>query len=230
MKLSLLDYIVCPTCSGKLTLKIQKQKKNEVIQGIIRCNDCKISFPVINYIPRFVTDTKKDFIKTEDAFSTKWKINHKNHQEKSWISFQQKWFLDRFGWTTLGNLKKFLKTKKTILEAGTGVGNTAKLLSSNPDSVVFAIDASTSVEFAYKKYGKTKNLHFLQADLRNLPFKKKSFDYILSDQVLHHTDNTKKSFTYLTKFLKKNAQISIYVYNKKLPLENLQMISFVKPL
>jgi len=218
LKLSLVDYLVCPTCSGEITLNIQKKVKNEIITGKLKCKNCGDSFSITNGIPRFVTDTEKDFVKTEDVFSAKWKLHHKNHQEKEWTSFQQKWFLDRFGWNTLSNFKNFLKSKKIILEAGTGVGNTAKLLSFNPKSTVFAIDASDSVEFAHKKYGKLPNLHFLQADLRNLPFKKKFFDFILSDQVLHHTDDTKKSFTYLTKFLKKNSYISIYVYNKKAPI------------
>jgi ubiquinone/menaquinone biosynthesis C-methylase UbiE/uncharacterized protein YbaR (Trm112 family) len=217
LKLNLVDYLICPKCNKNLTLKSLKSSKLEVQIGILKCQN-NHKFHIKNGIPRFVTDTKKDFVKTEDAFSAKWKLNHKNHQAKEWTSFQQKWFFTRFGWNTMTNFKNFLKPKKLILEAGTGVGNTAKLLSSNPRSTVFAIDASDSIEFAYKKYGKKSNLHFLQADLRNLPFKKKFFDFILSDQVLHHTDNTKKSFTYLTKFLKKNSNISIYVYNKKAPI------------
>ena len=58
----------------------------------------------------------------------------------------------------------------------------------------------------------------MQADLRQLPFKKNFFDYVYSDQVLHHTKNTQTSFKYLTKFLKKDGHISIYVYNKKAPI------------
>jgi len=217
LKSNLVDHLICPKCNKNFTLKISKSLKSEIHSGSLKCQN-NHKFEIKNGIPRFVTDTKKDFVKTEDAFSAKWKLHHKNHQAKEWTSFQQKWFLDRFGWNTLSKFKNFLKTKKTILEAGTGVGNTAKLLSSDPKSTVFAIDASDSIEFAYKKYGKSPNLHFLQADLRNLPFKKKFFDFILSDQVLHHTDNTKKSFMYLTKFLKKNSYISIYVYNKKAPI------------
>ena len=111
-----------------------------------------------------------------------------------------------------------MKTKKTILEAGTGVGNTAKLLSSNSQSTVFAIDASESIEFAYKKYGKIQNIHFLQADIRKLPFKKNFFDFICSDQVLHHTKDTESSFKMLSKLLVKKGIISIYVYRKKGPM------------
>jgi len=63
-----------------------------------------------------------------------------------------------------------------------------------------------------------KNIHFIQADIRQLPFKKNFFDFICSDQVLHHTKNTRTSFLKLTKLLVKGGLISIYVYNKKSPM------------
>ena len=218
LKTELLQYLVCPTCKGQISVNVHKKIKNEIINGKINCKNCKNIFQIIEGIPRFVIDKTKDFIKTEDSFSAKWRIHHKNHQAKDWIEFQKKWFLDRFGWNSISYFNDFLKNKQYILEAGTGVGNTAKMLSANPTSQVFAIDASQSIDFAYKKYGKTSNLHFLQADLRELPFKTNFFNYILSDQVLHHTKNTATSFKYLTKFLAKKGYISIYVYNKKAPI------------
>ena len=217
MQINLLEYLQCPLCHGQLSLKINKKIKKEIITGKFSCNKCKEIFPVKKGIPRFVKDKEKNFVKTEDSFSAKWKKHHVNHQAKDWIDFQQKWFFDRFGWKTIKQFKEFMLTKKFVLEAGTGIGNTANLLSINPSSTIFAIDASESIDFAFKKYGKKSNLHFLQADLRKLPFKKNFFDYILSDQVLHHTNNTETSFKYLTKFLNKSGEISIYVYNKKAP-------------
>jgi len=213
-----LNYLVCPTCSGKIISNIRKKVKNEIITGNLKCKNCGDSFPITNGIPRFVMDKTKDFVKTEDAFSAKWRRHHKNHQAKDWITFQQNWFLERYGWKSIKQFNEFLKNKNYILDAGTGVGNSAKMLSSNSNSQVFALDASESIDFAYKKYGSIKNIHFLQADLRKLPFKKNFFDYIYSDQVLHHTKNTSTSFKYLTKFLSKVGHISIYVYNKKAPI------------
>ena len=98
------------------------------------------------------------------------------------------------------------------------MGNTASLLSSNKQAQVFAIDISDGIEFAYRKYGAAKNIHFLQADLQKMPFKKRFFDFIFSDQVLHHTNNTQKSFKILTKYLQKKGIISIYIYKKKGPI------------
>ncbi|MFM7795943.1 MAG: class I SAM-dependent methyltransferase, partial [Candidatus Nitrosotenuis sp.] len=156
-------------------------------------------------------DKTRDFLTTEKSFSAKWNIYNENYHAKEWFEYQKNWFLERFGWKTLHNFYSFLKTKQRILDAGTGIGNSAKLFSGNRNANVFAIDASQSIEFAYKKYGSVPNIHFMQADLRNLPFKENFFDFICSDQVLHHTDNTEKSFKYLIKFLQKRGMISIYV-------------------
>ncbi len=217
MKPTLVEYLVCPTCRKNFTIKITKKSKNEILEGYLLCAN-KHKFKITNGIPRFVIDLTKDFVKTEDAFSSKWKIYHKSYHEKKWFEFQRNWFLERFQWNTLDNFNKFLLTKHSILDAGTGLGNSANFLSTNKQALVFAIDASESINFAYQKYGDGGNIHFLQADLRQLPFKKNFFDYVYSDQVLHHTKNTETSFKYLTKFLKKAGHISIYVYNKKAPI------------
>lgn len=217
MKSILVKYIVCPECGKNFTLYSQITKGDEIIDGKLVCIKGH-KFRIVKGIPRFVIDKTLDFVRTEDAFSSKWKKFNKSYHDRQWFLHQQNWFLDRFGWKNLKNLNKFLKTRTKILDAGTGIGNSAKLFSSNSDALVFAIDASASIEFAYKKYGAAQNIHFIQSDLRRLPFKKHFFDFICSDQVLHHTKNTETSFKYLTKFLQKNGLISIYVYNKKAPI------------
>lgn len=218
MKQSLINHICCPKCKGKIRLTSKKSIKNEIIEGLLQCLGCKEKFPIKKGVPRFVKFDKSDFKKTEDAFSAKWTKYNKIYQDKNWYDFQKKWFLDRFGWKTLPKFNKFLNSCKKILDAGTGLGNSAKLFSHNPKSEVFAIDASDSIDFAYKKYGSAPNVHFLQADLRNLPFKNRFFDFVCSDQVLHHTKDTESSFKYLCKLLNSQGMISIYVYKKKAPM------------
>jgi len=217
MKESLVEYLICPICSKNLTLKIKKKIRGEINEGELTCLR-KHTFPVKEGIPNFVIDKSKTFVKTEDSFSSKWKNYNKTYHSKKWFDGQKKWFLERFGWKTRSNFNKFLKTRRRILDAGTGVGNSAKLFSSNTKADVFAIDASESVTFAYKMYGKITNIHFLQADIQKLPFKKGFFDFICSDQVLHHTKNTERSFKILTKLLAKRGIISIYVYKIKGPM------------
>lgn len=216
MKEILVQYLICPICGKKFSLKSNKANSAEILEGKLVCLK-NHKFPIKDGIPRLVVDKSKIFVKTENSFSSKWKNYNKTYHSKKWFDGQKKWFLERFGWNTSTNFNKFLKTKTRILDAGTGVGNSAKLFSANPKADVFAIDASESVIFAYKKYGKTSNIHFLQADIQKLPFKKGFFDFICSDQVLHHTKDTKSSFKILTKLLAKKGLISIYVYKIKGP-------------
>jgi len=217
LKENLVQYLICPKCNSKFILKSMKKRSSEILEGQLICSK-KHKFPIKKGIPRLIVDKTRIFVQTEDSFSSKWRNYNKTYHTKKWFTNQKKWFIDRFGWKTENNFNKFLKTRTIILDAGTGVGNSAKLFSTNPKSQVFAIDASESVDFAYKKYGHESNIHFLQADIRKLPFKKNFFDFICSDQVLHHTKDTESSFKILTKLLVKNGIISIYVYRIKGPM------------
>ena len=207
----MVQYLICPICGKKFSLKCNKTNSAEILEGKLICLK-NHKFPIKDGIPRLVVDKSKIFVKTENSFSSKWKNYNKTYHSKKWFNVQKKWFLERFGWNTISNFNRFLKTRTRILDAGTGVGNSAKLFSTNQRANVFAIDASESIIFAYKKYGKIPNIHFLQADIQRLPFKKGFFDFICSDQVLHHTKNTESSFKALTKLLAKKGMISIYVY------------------
>ena len=92
MKSSLLEYLVCPSCRSTLEIKIKSKIKNEIKEGTLSCTNCNDKFKIINGIPRFVVDATKDFVRTEMAFSEKWKTHHTNHHAKDWIEWQKKCF------------------------------------------------------------------------------------------------------------------------------------------
>ena len=86
LKPTLVEHLVCPICRKNFNIKITKKSKEEIMQGYLFCSN-KHKFKIIDGIPRFVTDLTKDFVKTEDAFSSKWKIYHKSYHEKKWFEF-----------------------------------------------------------------------------------------------------------------------------------------------
>jgi len=217
MKQELLEHIVCPRCSGEFELKNKTEKNGEVFEGTLIC-DRLHRFHVTKGVPRLIVpDSKTIKSQTIRAFSKKWHYFERACSPKRWMKLQYKWYLDRYWGGNESRFKRFLQTRRLILDAGTGIGHSAKWLSANPKAQVFAIDLSEGIDVAYKNYGKTDNIHFMQADLTKLPFKMK-FDFILSDQVLMNTANTVNSFRYLTKFLARNGVIGIYVYKKKGPI------------
>jgi SAM-dependent methyltransferase len=85
----------------------------------------------------------------------------------------------------------------------------------------FGIDVSNSVDVAKRRFDKTSvntKGFFMQEDIANLPFTERMFDVVFSEGVLHHTDNTEKTFAHLAKLLKPGGLFMFYIYRKKGPI------------
>ncbi len=158
---------------------------------------------------------------TNDSFSEKWvKLDNESSTEVGEV-FQKEWVLDLYGFKTLQGLQDFLKDKKVIIDAGCGLGYKSAWLAENaPNSIVFGIDYSDAINVAARRYKQIPNLYFFRGDIANLPFKKGSVDFVLCDQVIHHTENPEKTFEHLSSLLSATGKFACYVYAKKaLPRE-----------
>ncbi len=163
--------------------------------------------------------------KTIKTFREKW-INNPD------LAFSQtlnkdseifKWILNRNGFRNISFFKKYLKSKKRILDAGCGNGRVTALLRKYSDprkTEIIGIDL-VSVEIPkknLKKYSLDQNTKFIQADLMKKLGKIGKFDFIYCQEVLHHTKRPEKAFQNLIQALEKNGEIAIYVYKKKAPI------------
>src|SRR5467141_1540519 len=54
MKRHLLNWLVCPSCRGELTLSASQAREDEIEEGTLACEKCRKTFPVVRGIPRFV--------------------------------------------------------------------------------------------------------------------------------------------------------------------------------
>jgi len=160
---------------------------------------------------------------TELSFRDKWEKNidlafRETLREGSDI---QNWILNRNGWKSKTELKSFLTDKKTVLDAGCGNGRVTALLRENSnDSTtnVLGIDL-VAADVAQGNLKQYKNVETKQKDLLGDLTDLGKFDFIYSQEVLHHTDNPYKSFENLVNTnLNENGTIAIYVYKKKAPL------------
>jgi SAM-dependent methyltransferase len=61
-------------------------------------------------------------------------------------------------------------------------------------------------------------VHVIQGDVQRLPFAAETFDYVSSDQVLHHTPDTFTSFAAIRRLARPGAPVAIYVYRQKGPI------------
>lgn len=110
----------------------------------------------------------------------------------------------------LGLEKKYFKNK-IVLDAGTGAGRHAVLISKLKPKKIIAIDHKITINKNLKfKY--PKNIYFREADVQNLLFKSSTFDFINCYGVLHHTYNIKNGLKELLRVLKKGGHLYLYIY------------------
>lgn len=107
-----------------------------------------------------------------------------------------------------------LKSKK-VLEIGCGAGSASVLFAKNGAEVT-AVDITEQAIQMIKKNAQYNNvkLNAIKQDAEKLSFSDETFDYVYSWGVLHHSQNTVKAFSEVSRVLKKGGQGLIMVYNR----------------
>jgi arsenite methyltransferase len=133
----------------------------------------------------------------------------------------EEWLLPRYGWPTQDAYRSFLRSRRFILDAGSGLGREAlRMAKANPAAQVVGLELSECVDAAaeHARRAGMPNVTFVQADLMAPPFPAGTFDFIFSEGVLHHTPDTRAAFRSLARLLRPDGEIAFYVYRKKAPL------------
>jgi ubiquinone/menaquinone biosynthesis C-methylase UbiE len=162
-------------------------------------------------------------VHTNEAFSDKWVglDQTKSDDDEPWKREQFAWYLRSYGYTSEKELADFLRSRKTVLDAGCGPGyKTAWMARLAPETVIVGMDLSDSVNVAAQRYPDIPNLLFVKGDIAKTPFKDGVFDLVSCDQVLHHTDNPPATAREFARILEAGGTLNTYVYSKKaLPRE-----------
>ncbi len=174
-----------------------------------------------NHIISKIDQLDKNQNQTKDIFSEKWKEVEVMENVKIGIQKQFEWFKALYGFETENALKVFLSHKKIILDAGCGMGyKSAWLAQLAPESNVIGMDISNVIESNVNYYKHIPNLFFIQGDIAHTGIKNQTIDFVLCDQVIHHTENPEKTFKHLSELLTEKGEFACYVYAKKaLPRE-----------
>jgi ubiquinone/menaquinone biosynthesis C-methylase UbiE len=212
MNKKLINILCCPDCKENLSLKIHKvnQKDGEILEGKLICQ-CGRKYPIIKGVPVMTLELKRDMEKIKSTFSKEWKV-HKYKKTRTWgfrIDQRKRIFLKQMG---IKNEK--ILNGKLLLDAGCGNGELTISLSDYGFDFIIGMDLSDSIFEAYNYNSKKDSVFFIQGDLMNPPFQDKTFDYVYSDGVIHHTYDTRYSFSRLAKITKKNGRLWIWVYLK----------------
>lgn len=209
MKERLIHFLCCPLCKSELRLTNCEYEGQEIKTGTLTCKECKTSFQIVDYVPRFFTGPAYC-----DSFSLEWKLHNETQlangpDHENYKSFQ----------TRVGFDKQELKGRLT-LDAGCGMGRYTDIAEKHGAEVV-ALDATgEAVESAMKNVGFRNRVHVVQANLENIPLKEGLFDYVFSLGVLHHTPEPYNSFKTLLPHVKKDGYLAVSVYSRDSTLYN----------
>jgi SAM-dependent methyltransferase len=200
MREKLLEYLLCPQCSGELRLRPEVEVNGEIKEGNLICRLCGQSFPIINSIPRFVPESHLQlFRQTWRNFGFSWRRFAR-------IYADPRDFLD---WIKPVSSDFF--QGRSVLDAGCGTGLQARFAALFGAKEVVAFDLSPAVEVAYENTHDLPQVHIIQADIYHLPLKSK-FDYVYSIGVLQHLPEPEMAFLNLVKLLNEGGYLSIWVY------------------
>ena len=273
MKQRLLDLIKCPKCGRKLELLVLDEHldqgfieereslfgffpevnlgidkwsylyRNEIVSGILHCS-CNSFYPVINGVPRLLSEPIKEFpeffIENRTIIENMvQKLNDrktKSYHTRSKVSFEMQWNEYNYDETTWGKeldvrklefLENFRITEdelkgKLIFDAGCGNGRLTGGLAPFGCEIV-GMDYTKSVARANAKKGKFAGrfspfVHFVQGDLARTPICDESFDFIHSSGVIHHTPEPIEAFRQFVKTGKKDSRVYILMYRKRTDL------------
>lgn len=203
----------------------------EIKEGVLECKNNHV-FPVVDYIPRMLPDAfcslgrfldeYKHFLPVEmiknrmegmevkkfrrvhrstgESFGYEWlRYDVDLEEEDSEILLQDSQIPEEFF------------KGKVILDAGCGMGRYTRTAGGMGGEIV-GVDLSQSVVKAYLMTQNNPFAHIVQGNILKLPLREKQFDIVYSFGVLHHTPDARQGFLNLTKFLKKDGIISIWVY------------------
>lgn len=145
---------------------------------------------------------------TKQTFSFEWGLLKGKEDVKVW-SLTKDAFEEQL-WREL-DIKDSLPSNAVVADVGCGHGRSSKLLIKKA-ATVFSMDVGLSVEAAATD-NKCEHLFFIQADLHHLPFPDGYFDLLYSSGVLHHTPDTKNAFDLITKKVKNEGILCIWLYH-----------------
>ena len=54
MKKDLMEILACPVCKGELTLTVDVEEEDEVMEGALHCAACPETYPINDAIPNLL--------------------------------------------------------------------------------------------------------------------------------------------------------------------------------
>jgi SAM-dependent methyltransferase len=204
LKFSLLPLLSCPTCRHGFDIHHETCEGSEITAGNLICQGCDDTFPIIRGVPRFLKGPLDAGQRaTATAFGYEW-----THYSKLTDADKEE-FLAWIAPLVPADFKD-----RVVLDAGCGKGRHIYLASQFGARTVIGVDLSDAVDAAFCNTRNLENVHVVQADILNLPFKA-AFDLAYSIGVVHHLPVPKSGFLAFARHVKPGGRVSAWVYGRE---------------
>jgi arsenite methyltransferase len=215
MRRATLELLVDPV--SQTPLQVETTDGDPVLAGMLSSDDrC---YEITGGIPRLVTHIDADQEQTATSFEFKWG-RRDTYESAELAEVARTWFLTRYGFGSVDEMRAHFGGVRRILDAGCGSGFSADLWVQGwedaPEWV--GIDISAAVDIARDRLGGLPHADFVQADVLQLPFADEAFDVAFAEGVLHHTPSTWDALASLVRVLSRGGEVCFYVYRKKSPV------------
>lgn len=204
MKTSLLPLLICVHCGSGFDLLSEEVEGSEVMRGQLKCKACTATVPILRGIPRFLHKSlNADQQATAAAFGYEW--THYSELTEA----DRKEFLAWIKPLTPDDFRD-----QVVLDGGCGKGRHIYLSAQFGARTVVGIDLSDAVEAAFQNTRDLPNVHVIQADMLDLPFRN-PFTLVYSIGVIHHLPVPKEGFLSLAAHVQPGGRIATWVYGKE---------------
>lgn len=174
----------------------------QVQNGWLGSADGSVRYPVRNGIPSFVAAEEYT-----GNFGFQWQKHSKVQLDSfNGTSYSRDRLFDTAGWSHDMKLNG-----KLVLEAGSGAGRFTEILALT-GALIYSFDASEAVFANYASNGRKDNVAIFRANIYDIPFREKTFDYVFCLGVLQHTPDVKKSFQSLARMVRPGGSLIVDVY------------------
>ena len=192
---------ICPKTDKQLFLKSDRSEGVESYKLV--SEDGKSSYPVIGDVPRFVP--QDNYV---NSFGYQW-----NRYDRLQLDCENGTQFSRDRFYSIAEWVSDKLDDKKDLDVGCGAGRFVEI-ALKAGACVVALDLSRAVDACRKNFKDVQTLDVVQGSIYDMPFSKRSFDYVYSIGVIQHTPDPWRSVREITRMVRPGWQIGLWIYER----------------
>jgi SAM-dependent methyltransferase/uncharacterized protein YbaR (Trm112 family) len=210
----LVSYLLCPSCGSSLESRPTASDGEHVMHGTLACTACSGVYSVERGVPR-MNARMEGLERVARTFSYEWKAHHEGrleHDDTLWgLTADEDWsyFLEAT------RLRENDLAGAVVLDAGCGSGRLTGQIAEHGAKTVVGVDMIEAVDGAFEATRHLPNVHIVQGNIFELPLRRKAFDLVWSNGVIHHTPDARGAHAALAEMVAPGGLLYVWVYAKR---------------